>query len=143
MRSQSTAMVFPYDIFAFTMMHEYMSLLLGLTLGEFFYYCNSFHYYLEEELLVETIISEPRAPAVAMDEMSLPSDNTVSDLLKVEMQIRESVAIGRKVTSQILDVLPDYWRQLFVVLYRKACVEHQVAATLHNSKYLNNNLLFI
>jgi thymidylate synthase len=142
MRSQSAAMVFPYDIFAFTMMHEYMSLLLGLTLGEFFYYCNSYHYYLEEEHLVETIISEPRAPAVCMDEMSLPPDNTVSDLLKIEMQIRESVAIGRQVTSQILDVLPDYWRQLFIVLYRKACIEHEVDAALPDSKYLSNNLLF-
>jgi hypothetical protein len=77
-----------------------------------------------------------------MDEMRLPADNTVYDLLKVEMQIRESVAIGKQVTSQILDVLPDYWRQLFIVLYRKACIEHQIDAALHDSKYLSNNLLF-
>lgn len=142
MRSQSVAMVFPYDIFAFTMLHEYMALLAGVKIGEFYYYCNSFHYYIEEEDTVEAILAESRLPTDCMDYMTLPYDQTARDLVGAEEAIRLRVASGAQIDPRIFSELPEYWRQLFVVLYRKACLEHQIEPLPCESSYLTNDRLF-
>lgn len=58
MRSQSAIFMMPYDVFLFTFLQEYVAHKLQIKVGKYYHNCASFHYYLDEELLLEKILKE-------------------------------------------------------------------------------------
>lgn len=143
MRSQSVAMVFPYDIFLFTMLHEFISKIFNLPMGKFYYYCNSFHYYLEESVLVERILSEEQSHPLEMNEMCTTDDKMLKAIIIKEEEIRKSVKEGIEISDTDFEDIPDYWKNLFHVLYSKACTEHNVIPKNFQTKYLLDKELFL
>lgn len=143
MRSQAVVSVFPYDIFLFTMLHEYISLALGIPMGKFNYYCNSFHYYLEEDLLVKAILKEKTSIPVEMDKMTSGTIKLLPTILEFEKRIRYNVSSNIPMKNTNFNFLPSYWKNLFKVLYTKALHENTEMTCCLNCKYLNNKELFI
>ncbi|MFA6245587.1 MAG: thymidylate synthase [Mucilaginibacter sp.] len=135
MRSQSAAMVFPYDIFLFTMLHEFFSQQLNIPIGRFHYYCNSFHYYKEEEELVKRIVKEGFYNK-SMPSMDSTTFEVINDLIQIERQMRESFNGESAFDIDSLKKLPEYWAELFRVVYHKACIDHGCNTPECESRYL-------
>ena len=57
MRSQSAAFVQPYDAFLMTMLQELLANELGVELGIYKHICGSYHYFTNEEGMVDKIIA--------------------------------------------------------------------------------------
>jgi thymidylate synthase len=143
MRSQSVAMVFPYDIFLFTMLHELICRSLNLQIGNFNYYSNSFHYYTDETAIVEQILSEEIIETVQMEDMCKIDNELIQKMVRIERQMRLKIKNKKLIHSDIFDGLPDYWRRYFDVLYFKACQDHQVEAQFGIPEILKNTSLFV
>jgi thymidylate synthase len=143
MRSQSVAMVLPYDMFLFTMLHEFISKTFKLPMGNFYYYCNSFHYYLEEETIVSDILKEDLHLPKEMEEMCFIDNKVLSDIIQTETEIRKYAAKGKQISAQILSNLPVYWQNLCHVLNHKACIDHGIEPQPFNSIYTSDPNIFI
>lgn len=121
MRSQSAIMVFPYDIFLFTMLQELFSLLLGVPLGKFIYFGGSVHYYLDEAELGERILQEANKGELKGFEMPpMPKETPLflADICATEKSIRQSVQMG-DISPPATDHLPSYWSQVMTYLWAK------------------------
>lgn len=67
MRSQSAAFVQPYDVFLMTMLQELLANELKVELGNYQHFCGSYHYFVDEQDMVDDIYyshdySEPMPP---------------------------------------------------------------------------------
>jgi len=82
MRSQNIAMVFPYDIFLFTMIQEWLARELELKLGVYVQYVVSLHYYENEIALVESIMHD-QVSTFEMPEMP-PLKMNYPELMSIE-----------------------------------------------------------
>ena len=114
MRSQSAAMVLPYDVFLFTMIQEILAVRLGLELGPHLHFAASMHYYEEEQELVDAILSDDIAsPPLQMPPMTDASDRMLEEVAQAEQYLRHSRRIGRNGNVPSLEgfVLDDYWRE--------------------------------
>ncbi|MDO8272422.1 MAG: thymidylate synthase [Gammaproteobacteria bacterium] len=131
MRSQSAAMVFPYDIFLFSLLHEYFSLELGVGLGKFYYYAASFHYYNEEEDSIEKILSNNSIsdPGV-MPSMDRLNNEGVVRLYNAESEIRECILGKRPFPVEVLSGFSKYWQSMLITAWQKGCLEnnHTIAS---------------
>lgn len=143
MRSQSVIMVFPYDIFLFTMLHEYLSLLMKKDLGTFNYYANSFHYYTEEEKTLNDILSEDLSFPSQMDSMPISTIDEISNIIEFEKYLRNSVLNKTEIKVSNLDVFSDYWKELMILLCAKAEIENGIQSSKFASKYLTIDKLFL
>ncbi|MFE1748019.1 thymidylate synthase [Coleofasciculus sp. H7-2] len=122
MRSQSAAMVLPYDIYSFTFLQEVLAVELGAELGTYHHVCGSLHYYLDEEALVKRIITEedlltsdPYNLLPAMPRETSPL-KMVSKLMAMEEELRTQIQSGRKVSRSQLSGIPEYWQDLLLIL---------------------------
>lgn len=143
MRSQSVIMVFPYDIFLFTMLHEYLSILLEKDLGIFNYYANSFHYYTEEEPMLIDILSEKYLKPIPMKEMPSTSVDEIITLLDIENKVRHNVLKKEKLNLNSSDLLSNYWKELLYLLCAKAEFENGYSNSNFTSDYLTLNRIFL
>lgn len=126
MRSQSAVMVFPYDIFLFSMIQELLSMFLNLPLGRFVYLCNSFHYYMDEETLAREILArnDPHTTeGFEMAQMESISESDISKICVLETEIRSNFRDEKGIPSGV-ESLPEYWRQIMMVLWSKGLIEH-------------------
>lgn len=118
MRSQSAALLLPYDVFLFTMIQEAVAAELGAKLGTYHHFCGSLHYYDDEQNLVSEII---RSDATVDDEsemIPMPVDALVGARAAVlaERDIREAIE-GNAATPAIGSYgLPPYWAALLEVV---------------------------
>lgn len=56
-RSQNTLMVYPYDVFLFTMIHEWVAVQSGFELGEYIQLNGSYHFYEHEQEMAAEVIA--------------------------------------------------------------------------------------
>jgi thymidylate synthase len=128
MRSQSAAFVQPYDVFLMTMIQELMANELGVELGIYKHICNSYHYFTNEQDMVDAIIeSEDYTPSM---------QHMVGGMAEVKLLLTFE-ALARKVTIELaqqglltdikylereLDKLglPTFWNNIGEVLIAKA-----------------------
>lgn len=111
MRSQSALMVWPYDVFLFTMIQERLALELGVQLGSYYHLCGSLHVYEDEVGLLDAVLGEdvsvdpdPMAP------MELPKLG-FDELIRFEKRLRTSPdPLG--VLADARDSLGTYWSAL-------------------------------
>lgn len=125
MRSQSSILILPYDIFLFTMLQELFSLSLGLEMGKLTYFCNSFHYYLEEEDLGKRIVENFKGKSHnnSMLPMEKLSEEMIKELQYIETQIRRCSSEKLAYPHEAIKKLPDYWKEVMNILWAKAYKE--------------------
>jgi thymidylate synthase len=92
MRSQSALMVMPYDLFLFTMIHEALALCVGATLGVYYHFCGSLHYYEDEEDVVRAVLEANEPPPQEMPMMQDASATVRLRLVAAEQALRQQLA---------------------------------------------------
>jgi len=116
MRSQSEAMVMPYDLFALTFFHELIAAATELPLGHYHHIAVSYHYYLEEEKVADEILKDLYEPLPKSDPPRMLETNAfywLSRTMKAEEEIR-SGSMSAKDVEELL--MPRYWKDLLHVL---------------------------
>lgn len=121
MRSQSAAMVLPYDVFAFSFLQECLAVELGVRVGRYYHNSGSFHYYLDEEPLVRRLLSEPASQgATSLGAPAMPPEPSpfaaVDLVLEYEDKVRQAVRAGHSAASVPLPLLPRYWKDIALLL---------------------------
>ena len=118
MRSQSAAAIMPYDVFVFTMLHEYLAIRIGVRPGDYIHSSNTLHYYADEQETVDAILDHrgrvspqpmPAMPDVFVNELHL--------LLNMEEIMR--LRIASDPTASVKDLfsgLSEYSRNLLAIL---------------------------
>lgn len=124
MRSQSAAMVMPYDIFLMTMLHELMARELGVELGEYQHFAGSMHYYDYESPIVDKIVNDGNYN-VGMDDMPPTTYDSLKPLLFLEKEIRNGAKLGRYNHTYYMEKIDNlgfdkYWKQIAYILCLKA-----------------------
>jgi hypothetical protein len=127
MRSQSAAMVLPYDVFAVTFLQECLAVELGLSPGCYYHNSASFHYYLDEEATVRHVLASPLTP----DRLSPPAPMmptgispfaAVRELLHYEQALRVALRVRQPSAPQVpAPPVPEYWRDLGLILACGLC----------------------
>lgn len=128
MRSQSAAFVMPYDVFLMTMIQELMANELGVGLGEYQHFCNSMHYFANEDDMVDAIIlSEDYSPAMQHMQGGMAE---VKKLLRFEEMARlDAIKMDEQglsadevwLTAELKKLnLPLYWEFIGEVLIARA-----------------------
>lgn len=143
MRSQSVIMVFPYDMFLFTMFHEYISILLNKKLGTFYYYANSFHYYVEEQDTLNNVLAESEHQAMPMESMPGSTIAEIKSAIEFEKYLRDSIKNNSSYETRTLKAFSGYWRELLYLLCIKAEYENDSQIHKFESKYLTESKLFV
>ena len=117
MRSNDAYLGFPHDVFCFTMIQELVARSLGIQLGEYHHFATSLHLYEDDQKRVAAYLDEGfQNPTFSMPKM--PSGCQLSNLerfLDIERKIRNgSITVAKQLN------LPEYWRDLALVLLRIA-----------------------
>jgi thymidylate synthase len=123
MRSQSVAMVMPYDVFSATMIQEMVARELGVELGNYHHTATSFHYYHDEQGVIDKVLEEapfggPPMPAISGD-VTLANPAAI---VEFEAAFREAALAEDLDVSKALDHardLGDYWGQMARILMMK------------------------
>jgi thymidylate synthase len=129
MRSQSAAFVMPYDIFLMTMLQELMANELKVEIGYYQHFCGSLHYFSNEEIVVNNIISSIDYNYSTMPKM-IGGMSEIKKLLYFEKlarfdtikQVKQSHYADLEYLIAELDKLnlPKYFKYIGEVLIAKA-----------------------
>jgi len=121
MRSQSAAMVLPYDVFSFSFLQECIAVELGANLGRYFHNSASFHYYDEEDGLIRRLLDTSMhdcreiPPSPIMPTSHSPFE-LIDLILSYEMNVREALAAGHSADSLCMPPLPSYWQDIALLM---------------------------
>lgn len=118
MRSQSAALLLPYDVYLYTMLQELIASDLGIGVGPYHHFAGSLHFYEDESQLVRRILDETNEVAArAMPVMPLSSLENVDRIVALERSLRQRWSEG---TGTYADAIaadtPTYWRTLLTQL---------------------------
>lgn len=117
MRSNDAYLGFPHDVFCFTMIQELVARSLGIQMGEYHHFATSLHLYEQDREKVSTYLNEGfQSPTFAMPKM--PS-GCQRDHLKAFLDAEQAMRNGVSTKATQLH-LPEYWRDLAIVLLRCA-----------------------
>ena len=116
-RSQNLLMVFPYDIFLFTLLHEWIAVHLGLPMGVHIQFCGSLHIY-EDEVAMAKRIAQSLPLDIPMSSMTRPDGEEMEMVFYLEKQARY---YGRGMTNELYSEirarsLSPYWSGLVRIL---------------------------
>jgi thymidylate synthase len=117
MRSNDAYLGFPHDVFCFTMLQELIARSVGARVGEYHHFATSLHLYGRDIEKVGRYLDEGfQNPTFAMPSMPVGCQReNLKAFLEVEKLIRNGLILR---SSDI--ALPDYWRDLGIVLLRFA-----------------------
>lgn len=114
MRSNDIYLGLPYDIFAFTMIQEYVASMLNVELGSYYHHVSSLHYYTKDEKKIERIICNGSNNTQRSYDLSYVSKN-IDVILDLEQYIRtgEKYSLDRsllndKAAMEIINQLEEY-----------------------------------
>lgn len=116
-RSQNLVMVFPYDIFLFTLFHEWVAAHLGLPMGQHIQFCGSLHLY-EDEIDLAKRVVQSKPLNITMPPMTWPDSTEIETLFYLEKQAR---AYGEQQINQLywdllVRPLSPYWNGVVRIL---------------------------
>lgn len=115
MRSQSTTVVLPYDLFLLTMLHEFASVCTGLKLGTYWHFCNSAHIYEDEMSFTNLLLEEVPITVEPMPEMPTSTASEIEALGEAEQMVRASLTADTELDVRSLS-LSTYWLDLIRVM---------------------------
>lgn len=116
MRSQSVAMVFPYDAFLFTLIQEAMAVDLGVEPGNLTMQFGSLHFYHDERSVVNKIAEDHSLVNIEMPPMNVSPRNVSPALARQEAEIRLTGSIET-------DLRDPYWSVYMHALRHAALIE--------------------
>ena len=136
MRSNDAYLGFPHDLFCFTMIQELVARSLGIQVGEYHHFATSFHLYEKDQDKVSAYLNEGfQSPTFSMPKM--PSGCQL-DNLRAFLDTERSIRNGAITTAaQIL--LPEYWRDLALVLLRIADTRFKRGSKVLEANFSNIN----
>lgn len=111
MRSQSAAMVMPYDVFLFSMIQEALAVRLGVELGPYIHFANSMHYYEDEAETVDAILGSDLPEVAAMPRMCRADDRAFEELVNAERSIRAAARALHPTPPVDVSTLDEYWQR--------------------------------
>lgn len=145
MRSNDAFKGLTHDIFAFTMLQEFVARILGCKLGHYHHFVSSLHLYKDDFEKVETLQKEGYMSTLpVMKSMpSIRSLNHVSTILDAERALRENKEFDLDTTP-----LDDYWKDLLRVikvhfLLRTHTTKHNELARQELAALTNQEFRFI
>lgn len=122
MRSQSVAMVLPYDVFVFTFLQEVLAVELGLGLGTYHHVTGSLHYYLDEQELVHKVLNDNAISSsnVYMSAPQMPKIvsplQMINTIFAFEREIRIKIKHSSGNCNFNLPDIPNYWKEVVLIL---------------------------
>lgn len=127
MRSQDVPNVLPYDVFIFTLLHEYVAAEAGLGVGKYNHFASSFHVYSKDKAKVQEILLDSTPGGPLMPPMPMGSQaEYLRRVQRLEENIRNETDARLRVPgktvfrpSQYLEEareLPEFWREVVLVL---------------------------
>lgn len=136
LRSQNMIMVFPYDIFLFTMLQEWIATMLGVKLGPFSQYVVSCHYYEQEKILVDAVLKQAMH-TIEMQAMTPLDDDRMQELLAKEQAWR-NWGLHPRLMGPVPGVLDDdpYWSGILRLLVMVATCKHDGTEILRSDDLL-------
>jgi len=135
MRSNDLMIGHCYDVFCFTMLQEFVALLLGVELGSYFHIANSLHIYEDKYEMALSIVDRfsdkftKTYYEFIMSQMQFNSIDNIEDeieeILKYEKDIRESddPILLDAIYCTLLSTfdIHQYWKNIiFILLHKKA-----------------------
>lgn len=122
MRSNDAYLGFPHDVFCFTMIQELIARSLGIQVGEYHHFATSLHLYEHDRDKVSEYLNEGfQNPTFAMPKMPTGCQlMNLKNFLEVECLIRN----GTITTASQIN-LPEYWRDLSIILLRRADAKYR------------------
>ena len=121
MRSNDAFLGLPHDVFAFTLLQEYMARILGVELGSYKHAVASLHLYDRRLAAAKLYIDEGWQDKIPMPPMPVGDpQNAMEVLLKCEHAIRN----GKKINVKGLK-LDDYWADLVRLLQIHRSARHK------------------
>lgn len=132
MRSNDAYLGFPHDIFCFTMIQELVARALGIKVGEYHHFATSLHLYEQDVDRARDYLDEGfQSPTFAMPKMPSGGQGVhLKSFLEIEAQIR-----GGVITQASQISLPEYWRDLALVLLRHADRKYKRGATFMRENF--------
>jgi len=119
-RSQNMLMVFPYDLFLFTMLQEWWACHLGLQLGVYIQVGGSAHVYASECMLAQEVV-KGMTTSYNFPVMTKPSEAEWQIVLDYEMALRlwghPNTRVDAMPDLSMLESLSPYWRAIVTVLH--------------------------
>lgn len=118
MRSQSAALLLPYDVYVFTMLQEVIASELEVQLGSYHHLCGSLHFYEDEEVLVDRLLDEPNLQdAAPMETMPPGALRTMNTVIAAERAVRSALMSDPNTQIDVRGLaLSPYWSSLINVL---------------------------
>lgn len=121
MRSNDAYLGFPHDVFCFTMMQELIARSLGVKVGHYHHFATSLHLYEKDKGSIAKYLGEGfQNPVFAMPKM--PSGCQL-DNLSVFLEVERAIRLGEISEARAIS-LPQYWRDLLLILLRHADVKY-------------------
>lgn len=134
MRSNDAYLGFPHDVFCFTMIQEIVARALGIGLGEYHHFATSLHLYDRDKDKVSAYLSEGfQNPTFAMPKM--PTGDQRENLVKF-LSVESQIRLGEIMSASEIR-LPQYWKDLALVLLRKADSKFKRGTTTKNENFSN------
>ena len=132
MRSNDAYLGFTHDVYCFTMIQELVARSLGIKVGEYHHFATSLHLYENDQDAVAAYLNEGfQNPVFAMPKM--PSGCQM-DNLNAFLDVESAIRLGKiKKAGQIL--LPQYWRDLSLVLLRWADSRYKRGTTIREENF--------
>lgn len=137
MRSNDAYLGFPHDVFSFTMMQELIARSLGVRVGEYHHFATSLHLYGRDVDNVWRYLDEGfQNPTFAMPKMPIGCQRANLDAF---LDIEKAIRAGTIVSAAEIK-LPEYWRDLGLVLLRFADIKLRrgVAAADENFSFVSD-----
>lgn len=118
MRSQSAAMVLPYDVFVFTFLQEAVAIELKLKVGNYFHTSGSFHYYLDEKKTVDSVLKEKPSNFGVPTHMpnSVSPFDMIRKIIGIEDRLRKSSNPQDELDQIREDYFEPYWKEVLYIL---------------------------
>lgn len=139
MRSNDAYLGFPHDVFCFTMIQELVARSLGIQIGEYHHFATSLHLYEHDQDKVSTYLDEGfQSPTFAMPKM--PSGCQLENLISF-LDTEQSIRNGTITTAAQIKI-PEYWRDLALVLLRLADIRFKRGSKTLETNFSNINNSF-
>lgn len=132
MRSNDAYLGFPHDVFCFSMIQELIARAIGVELGEYHHFATSLHLYERDLDNASVYLGEGyQNPTFAMPAMPTGCQmQSLKSFLDVEQRIRAgNISSAREIK------LPNYWRDLSLVLLRHADVKFRRGSRVREENF--------
>jgi thymidylate synthase len=116
-RSQNWVMLYPYDIFLFTFLHEWVACHAGYVSGDHIQVTASNHIYEDEKPLAHDVLRAP-VVSIAMPPMDALTRDQHTMVWRLESEYRQFGLSQREYASDVPENLPPFWQgALKLLLY--------------------------